>query len=110
VERLRIELAGKCFDLLLVDDVGSARKALPDVEIIEIELIVAEFLSDSVNLGSNQGPPATNRPDIVSYFTFPREPALLTPFRNPVNDSRCLVVARREAAGKRAPTPPVIFG
>jgi hypothetical protein len=85
-------------------------KALPDVEIIEIELIVAEFLSDSVNLGSNPGPPATNRPDIVSYFTFPREPALLTPFRNPVNDSRCLVVARREAAGKRAPTPPVILG
>jgi hypothetical protein len=28
--------------------------------------------SDSVNLGSNPGPSATNRPDIVSYFKFPR--------------------------------------
>ena len=45
VEGLRIELAGKSFHLLLIDDVGSARKALPDVEIIEIEpVIVAEYL------------------------------------------------------------------
>jgi len=45
VEGLRIELTGKCFDLLLINDVGSARKALPDVEIIEIEpIVVAEFL------------------------------------------------------------------
>jgi hypothetical protein len=28
--------------------------------------------SDSVNPGSNPGPPATNRPDIVSYFWFRR--------------------------------------
>ena len=33
MKRLRIELTGKCFDLLLINDVGSARKALPDVEI-----------------------------------------------------------------------------
>jgi hypothetical protein len=39
VEGLRIELAGKCFNLLLVDDVGSAGEALPEVEIIEIESI-----------------------------------------------------------------------
>jgi hypothetical protein len=45
VEGLRIELTGKCFDLLLINDVGSARKALPDVEVIEIEpIVVAEFL------------------------------------------------------------------
>src|SRR4029077_14282254 len=45
VEGLRIELTGKFFDLLLINDVGSARKALPDVEVIEIEPIVdAEFL------------------------------------------------------------------
>src|ERR1700730_6964988 len=37
---LTIELTGKCFDLLLVDDVGSARKALHDLEIIEIEPVV----------------------------------------------------------------------
>jgi hypothetical protein len=43
VEGLRIELTGKCFDLLLINDVGSARKALPDVEIIEIPTVVAEF-------------------------------------------------------------------
>jgi hypothetical protein len=35
VEGLRIELTGKCFYLLLIDDVGPARKALPDLEIIE---------------------------------------------------------------------------
>jgi hypothetical protein len=45
VEGLRIELTGKCFYLLLIDDVRSARKALPDLEIIEIEpVIVPEFL------------------------------------------------------------------
>jgi hypothetical protein len=44
VEGLRIELTGKCFDLLLVNSVGSTREALPDVEIIEIEwATVAEF-------------------------------------------------------------------
>jgi hypothetical protein len=41
VEGLRIELTGKCFDLLLINSVGSARKALPNLEIIEIELIAA---------------------------------------------------------------------
>ena len=47
VEGLRIELTGKCFDLFLVEDVGSARKALPDLKIIEIEPVgVAEFLHD----------------------------------------------------------------
>jgi hypothetical protein len=44
VERLRIELTGKSFDLILIDDVGSAHEALPDLEVIEIEPIVAEFL------------------------------------------------------------------
>jgi hypothetical protein len=45
VERLRIELTGKSFDLILINDVGSAREALPDLEIIEIEpIVVAEFL------------------------------------------------------------------
>jgi hypothetical protein len=45
VEGLRIELTGKSFDLLLIDDVGPARKALPDLEIIEIEpVIVSEYL------------------------------------------------------------------
>jgi len=44
VEGLRIELTGKSFDLLLIDDMGSARKALPDLETIEIEpVIVSEF-------------------------------------------------------------------
>jgi hypothetical protein len=44
VEELRIELSSKCFDLLLVNNVGSAGEALPDVEIIEIEpIVVAEF-------------------------------------------------------------------
>jgi hypothetical protein len=33
------------FDLLLIDDIGSARKALTDLEIIEIEpVIVSEYL------------------------------------------------------------------
>ena len=41
---MRIELTGKSFDLLLIDDVDSARKALPDLEIIEIEPVVSEFL------------------------------------------------------------------
>src|ERR1700730_12766181 len=40
VEGLRIELTGKSFDLLLIDDMGFARKALPDLEIIEIEPVV----------------------------------------------------------------------
>jgi hypothetical protein len=40
VEGLRIELTGKCFYLLLIDDVGPARKALPDLEIIEIEPVI----------------------------------------------------------------------
>src|SRR5262249_39771204 len=45
VERLRIELTRKSFDLLLIDDVGSAREALPDSEIIEIEpIVVAGYL------------------------------------------------------------------
>jgi hypothetical protein len=47
VEGLRIELTGKCFDLLLINDVGSACEVLPDVEIVEIEPIVAaEFRHD----------------------------------------------------------------
>ena len=42
---LRIELTGKCFYLLLIDDVGPARKALPDLEIIEINpVIFSEYL------------------------------------------------------------------
>jgi hypothetical protein len=41
VEGLRIELTGKCFDLLLINNVGSARKALSNLEIIEIEPIAA---------------------------------------------------------------------
>jgi len=32
VEGLRIELTGKCFDLLLINDVGCACEALPDVK------------------------------------------------------------------------------
>ena len=45
VEGLRIELTGESFDLLLINDMGSARKALTDVEIVEIEpIVVAEFL------------------------------------------------------------------
>jgi hypothetical protein len=44
VEGLRIELPGKCFDLLLVDNVGSAYKALPDLKIIEVEPVaIVEF-------------------------------------------------------------------
>ena len=47
MEGLRIELTSKCFDLFLVENVGSARKALPDLKIIEIEPVgVAEFLHD----------------------------------------------------------------
>jgi hypothetical protein len=38
---LRIELTGKCFDLLFINDIGSPHEALPDVEIIEIEPIIA---------------------------------------------------------------------
>ena len=30
--------------------------------------------SDSVNLGSNPGPPTTNPPDITAYSQFPRSP------------------------------------
>src|SRR6202040_1959632 len=30
--------------------------------------------SDSVNLGSNPGPPATDLPDMTVYFQFPRSP------------------------------------
>ena len=41
VEGLRIELTGKRFDLLLIDNVGSARKALSNLEIIKIKPIVA---------------------------------------------------------------------
>jgi len=47
VKRLRIELTGKCFDLLLINDVGSARKALADVEIIEIESFHRDRLANS---------------------------------------------------------------
>ena len=40
-----IELTRKGFDLLLIDDMGSAGKPLPDLEIIEIEPVtVAAFL------------------------------------------------------------------
>src|SRR2546430_8467323 len=69
VEGLRIELTSKCFDLLLVNNVGSAGEALPDVEIIEIEpIVVTEFrhgqcLSSSIfrKLPPRPGPPARER-------------------------------------------------
>jgi hypothetical protein len=41
VERLRVELTSKCFNLLFINNVGSARKALSNLEIIEIEPIAA---------------------------------------------------------------------
>jgi hypothetical protein len=64
VEGLRIELTGKSFDLLLIDDMGSARKALPDLEIIEIEpIVVAEFLH-GLCLRALQGPQTSVKPSV----------------------------------------------
>src|SRR6202048_3007471 len=34
--------------------------------------------SDSVNLGSNPGPPAIHLPDMTVYFQFPRSPGKIT--------------------------------
>jgi hypothetical protein len=45
VEGLRIELTGKSFDLLLINDMGSAGEAPPDVEIIEIDPILTATLA-----------------------------------------------------------------
>jgi hypothetical protein len=54
VEGLRVELTSKCFDLLLIDNVGSARKTLPDLEIIEIELIAAAVFRHDRSLQPNR--------------------------------------------------------
>jgi hypothetical protein len=64
VEGLRIELTGKCFDLLLIDDVGSARKPLPDLEIIEIEPVIVSEFPWSVSPGP-AGPQTSVKP---SFF------------------------------------------
>jgi len=50
-----------------------AAKTAPDFLINELPARVARD-SDSVNLGSNPGPPAMNPPQIAAYFWFPRSP------------------------------------
>src|SRR6202043_390380 len=55
--------------------------------------------SDSVNLGSNPGPPAIHLPDMTMYFQFPRSPELSRYFRASILQSRATEWQKRSDAG-----------